>query len=489
MSPRQVHWGELLSFSVVAYSPEGGAVSVYAHSLPAGAVFENATSIGYVNQTFMWVPGSGQVGVWRLFFTATEDLSRTVECVEVTVTDENRPPEIEEVEEKAVEVGTTLSFPVVAYDPDGDAISLTSPNLPEGASLEESDTSALDTSLVKDFRWAPSFNQTGVYNVTFTASDWQNQTDLNIPISVLPEKHFLAAMPMAHLHNSSQDSLPATWTEHWLEHDQVLKRVYFDDVVAIYFDGDMSEDEASWLYRYMSDLVRYAITAYGDLHSDHVYAIFHRGKHQGGLPAYIHDPHSENKNLIDMGADSWSQAIDWSRDGIVHEVAHIVEATVHGKTNSPAFALWGDSKWAEFFTYAFYQETGREEDAQRVYDIFMNTTDDYPRPGAHWFRDWFYPLWRDYGGSSIMREFFNLVSLYWEDGEDMNWGEFVHFMSGAAREDLRALAAYAFGWTEEWEVMFRQARQEYPDLCSLYEESGGALEARAIAFDRLHSLL
>jgi hypothetical protein len=44
----------------------------------------------------------------------------------------------------------------------------------------------------------------------------------------------------------------------------------------------------------------------------------------------------------------------------------------------------------------------------------------------------------------------------------MNWGEFVHFWSGAAGVNLKALATAAFGWPAEWETQFNNARTQFP---------------------------
>ncbi len=243
---------------------------------------------------------------------------------------------------------------------------------------------------------------------------------------------------------------------------------YFDDQVAIYFENKVGEEKSSWMYSYISEIVRYVKERYGDIHSQRIYAIFYNGKHLGGHPCYYFDPQGEYQNVIYLGSDRWDEKFDWLKDAILHEIAHIVESTVHGRKGSPAFDLWGDSKWSEFFEYAFYQETGRGDDAQRRYRAFLNATDDFPRPGTHWFRDWFYPLWSRYGGSDVMREFYNLIAKYWDEGKKMNWGEFIHFMCGASQEDLRDLAFAAFGWTGEWETMFYQARTDYPQICGLY---------------------
>jgi hypothetical protein len=47
---------------------------------------------------------------------------------------------------------------------------------------------------------------------------------------------------------------------------------------------------------------------------------------------------------------------------------------------------------------------------------------------------------------------------------DMDWGEFVHFMSGAAGVDLLPLATEAFGWSVTWEAELQAARSAFPGI-------------------------
>ena len=46
----------------------------------------------------------------------------------------------------------------------------------------------------------------------------------------------------------------------------------------------------------------------------------------------------------------------------------------------------------------------------------------------------------------------------------MNWGEFIHFMSGAARQDIRPLAMRAFGWPPEWNDLYKKASEDFPEI-------------------------
>jgi hypothetical protein len=46
----------------------------------------------------------------------------------------------------------------------------------------------------------------------------------------------------------------------------------------------------------------------------------------------------------------------------------------------------------------------------------------------------------------------------------MNWGEYIHFTSGAAAADLRSQATRAFGWPREWTGQLELAREQFPGV-------------------------
>jgi hypothetical protein len=260
---------------------------------------------------------------------------------------------------------------------------------------------------------------------------------------------------------------PDTWMEHWFEHVQNVKRVYTDDCVAIYFDDDMPKDSANWLFPFVSNVWKYSLATYGYMGPDRTFAIFHNHKYYGGHPAYFYSDFHDYRNTSDVGGDDFP---DGDYDVTSHEIGHIVESTAsHTKHGSPAFGLWKDSKWMEFYQYDVYVGLGMTEHAKVVFDRFSNTQDDFPRAGTHWFRDWFYPLWRDHGHSQVMVNFYALLEQYFPangnmDMRDMNWGEYIHFTSGAAGTNLKDQATQAFGWPDEWEQQFQQAQKDFPDI-------------------------
>jgi len=263
----------------------------------------------------------------------------------------------------------------------------------------------------------------------------------------------------------------ATWKESWLDHTQDLERVYFNEDVAVYYDAQMPRS-TTWTYAFMTDVWKYVKSVYGDFGKEgRLYVVCHAGDGHIDRTGNIFDDATSHRSLSDVSgtAEDWTTQSYWAMDAQVHEVGHVVEGSSHGVHESPAFDVWGDSKWAEIFQYDVYKGIGRPADAKRLYDQYMGTTADYPVPDTYWFRDWFFPIYDEYGQSEVLNEFFKLLSLHFpRSGQSyarrMNMGEFVHFWSGAAGDDLVDLATDAFGWTEEWQSQLDQAKDDFPAI-------------------------
>jgi hypothetical protein len=261
-----------------------------------------------------------------------------------------------------------------------------------------------------------------------------------------------------------------TWQEHWFEHDQVLQLVGYNDHVALYFDDDVDRKGTEWLLPFMTELWKYTKATYGEDYGPEggrLYSIHHQDKYSGGHPSTYFDESHDYRNVSDIGPGGWQDPDDV--DVPSHEVAHVVEGASYGVHGSPAFGIWRDSKWAEIYQYDVYLALGMPDHAKRVFDKFTDSVDDFPRPGTRWFRDWFYPIYRDHGESQVMPRFFQLLSQHFpRNGEsyarDLNFGEFVHFMSGAANADLADLAEEAFGPSGERDDQLEQARRDFPGV-------------------------
>ena len=263
---------------------------------------------------------------------------------------------------------------------------------------------------------------------------------------------------------------PDSWQEHWFDHRQLLRLYYTDDDCAIYLDPNVRRAEAGWLPGYIGDVWRYSKATYGEAFGPdpRIYSVHHAGRHGGGHAGYYVSPVHDHHNISDCGLDSWRQRLNPLAPELpAHEIGHSVEGANNGTHGSPAYEVWGDSKWAEFFIYDVYTALGMNRDARRVQRQFTSNADSFPRPGTRWFRDWFYPLWRDCGQAAVMDRFFRLLAAHFPQEPDrtytrrLNWGEYIHFTSGAAAADLSPQARRAFGWNPEWTVQLEQARDQF----------------------------
>lgn len=260
---------------------------------------------------------------------------------------------------------------------------------------------------------------------------------------------------------------PATWTEHWFEHNQVLKRVYYDDCVALYFDNDMDPAASTWLSSFISKAWKYSLATYGKMGPDRVFSVFHQAKYSGGHSAAYYEASHDLRNTTDAGQTTWTTG---DYDMPAHLLGFVVAATAtHTKYGSPAGPLWGNESFSDIYKYDLYVALGMTAEAKAAYDQYTALSSDSPVTGTFWFRDWFYPIWRDHGHAQATARFFNLLQQYYPTGAnntmpDMNWGEYVHFMSGAANADLKPLATQAFGWPATWETQYQKAKLDYPAI-------------------------
>ena len=256
------------------------------------------------------------------------------------------------------------------------------------------------------------------------------------------------------------------WKEHWFEHVQDLTRVYYDDCAAVYFDPDVNPLAVSWLAPFVSNAWKYSVNTYGYLGPERVYAVFHQGRYSGSHLAMFYEGSHDFHSLEDMGATDWTQNYT---DIVVVALGHIVErAAAHTKLGSPASAVWFNTPWSELYEYDLLLGLGLNDQAAAAYNKYTKVALTFPRANSFWFRDWFYPLWRDHGHAQVMREFYELLEKDYPvtDGQmpPMNWGEYIHFQSGAAHTSLKPLATAAFGWTSEWQDQFVQAQIAYPKI-------------------------
>lgn len=271
---------------------------------------------------------------------------------------------------------------------------------------------------------------------------------------------------------------PDTWQEHWFEHNQLVKRVFYNDQIAVYFDDDVDTVATDWMFPFIDSVWTYTRSIYGDFGehdtTNRLFAIFHTDKYGGGHPFMYYDDSHDYRNGIDIGsgADAWIHQTNWETNTIIHEIAHVVEFASKGVAESPAFTVWGDSKWAEIFVYDVYRHLNRTQKLEDAFNDFSNGTDNFPRTGTAWFRNWFYPIYEQHDEATVLNEYFEKLAATFpkkphpvigqEYERRMNLGEFVHFWSAAAGVNLSTRARLAFG--SAWLDDFTTAQSQFGSL-------------------------
>jgi hypothetical protein len=255
----------------------------------------------------------------------------------------------------------------------------------------------------------------------------------------------------------------------WINgHGDTMTLLDHDGHVAIYVSDNVNTEDAAWVLEFASNAMQYMKLHYDmECHygDDRLYVFLHQGTHGGGTISSYFDQFSTFRNAVDMGAASWERDIaNINIDLVSHEMAHIVEGSSNCIHESPGFGVWGDSKWAEIFQYDLYLGLGMMEDADKMYDRFMNGNDP-------WFPEFYYPMYDMYGGVEVLNNFFKLLAEHFPtrlENDDMNpiytrrlnLGELIHFYSGASNADVSDLALNAFGDTFAEELA--QAKLDFP---------------------------
>ncbi len=190
--------GDTLRIQLIALDPDDDAINYSATGLPRGVILHPVTGL------LSWTPEYNQAGVYNVTLTASANgLSHSVIAV-LAVLKANAIPEFDAIERWRAFEDQTIEFRVFARDPDNpefappirkeDGTLLYSSNsrptvtyrptklLPDGASFDA------ETGI---FRWRPGFNQSGTYEVTFSATDdgdgvaASGTATLTVPIEVI----------------------------------------------------------------------------------------------------------------------------------------------------------------------------------------------------------------------------------------------------------------------------------------------------------------
>ena len=164
IGPQSIPEGGHLAIRVTATDPDGDVITLLAQQIPANAAF--ADSSGGIGD-FLFNPDFAQSGIYHVRFIAQSTTLADTELVDITVTEVDRPPVLAPIGSHSVNEGDSLIFDVSATDPDGALPALSATGLPFNSNFVDNGNGT------GRFRFHPDFNQSGIYHVTFIASDGQ----------------------------------------------------------------------------------------------------------------------------------------------------------------------------------------------------------------------------------------------------------------------------------------------------------------------------
>jgi len=153
---RYVDEENTLAFTISAFDEDDNTLTYSATSLPDGASFNTASG------AFSWTPADGQADTYVVTFEVTDGYLSDSEAVTITVNDGNHAPVLDSIGAKSVDEENALAFTVSAFDVDGDTLTYSATDLPDGASFNTASGA---------FSWTPADGDAGTYIVIFEVTD------------------------------------------------------------------------------------------------------------------------------------------------------------------------------------------------------------------------------------------------------------------------------------------------------------------------------
>jgi hypothetical protein len=158
MEAQSIDENSELSFEISASDPNNNKLSFsYPDDLPSGATLTMSSS----SVRFEWTPSYEQAGNYKVEFRVSDNSKysfASYEVVDITVSDVNRPPVIDAVDDYSISENSVLYINLSGNDPDNDPLTF-------------STDSTLETVRGNLFTFSPDYSDAGVYNIQFTASD------------------------------------------------------------------------------------------------------------------------------------------------------------------------------------------------------------------------------------------------------------------------------------------------------------------------------
>jgi PKD repeat protein len=175
IGPRSINEGQVLLFNIHASDPDLNPIRFTALNMPLSASLHDSLD---GTATFTFGPDFTQSGVDVVLFIASDGTLADSEYVTITVNNVNQRPVIAAIGPRSVNEGDSLIINISATDPDNDILNLRATNLISHMTFTD------NLNGTGRFTFNPDFVQSGVYFVTFYASDSTLSDSQRVQITV-----------------------------------------------------------------------------------------------------------------------------------------------------------------------------------------------------------------------------------------------------------------------------------------------------------------
>ena len=162
--------GEVIASQQIAVDSDGDPLRYWATNLPGGAVYDP------ISHAIYWQTTTGDAGTHRVRLHVSDGNAESIVVQNIEVRPADLAPVFDNPGGRLLREGDVLRVQLHAADPNGDAVTYSVIDLPDGASLHP---------LTGLFEWTPGYSQTGEYVVTFVATANGKSTTHFAPFVVL----------------------------------------------------------------------------------------------------------------------------------------------------------------------------------------------------------------------------------------------------------------------------------------------------------------
>lgn len=274
-------------------------------------------------------------------------------------------------------------------------------------------------------------------------------------------------LPDSIINTDPDGSPPRAMVESWGGYSEKVNRQILINGVGVFYDADVDR-EIEWPLSFYGKIWPEILSKYGFFgNGASLHVVGHGDAAAPTFSGNYLQTETENKNVIDLPITELELTAQTS-DLSLKLLGQLVEGGNNRANGAPATTVWGES-FVEIFTYDMYMALDLEADAERVKTAYLESTSNLPVAGTNWFQDWLLPIYENYNGIGIFSNFFSTIAEFYPTNggsyvSDFTVGEFIHFWSGAAGDDLQPMFEEAFGWNDTWAQELVIAQAKYPDL-------------------------